>query len=399
MADRISIESALEILGVEPDSDRKQIRRAYLKKIKSARPERDPEGFRRVRDAYELLAGMADAGSLVGWSSSRRRQPPVAKREEPTQVDRDEQQAPEPSWDAEAPADEPIRDWEGADASSDFDAEPPPDSPEMRASEMAWEALELADEGELERATEEMERAYALLKDEGSLASLPEYAVLQVVLSAFGGRRQDLAWRVANPWLWQTETVGLQTRLTDDWSRFAYICVRELASLNPPVPVELSAIMANGVADGDLDKAVPLIKGWARANKADAKRARGQLEQQAPSLAATFGEAVGAGADSEFPPWLIPIIIVFVLMGPLRRCGTQFEEWMDARDAPTDVRDRLCDEHADACDDIDALIDHTKSLDCDEAKASYDAVRSQLQSSPDLDQLLDYYRNNCPAGT
>jgi len=46
---------ALELLGVQPGCDRKTARRAYLRGIKAHKPEQDPEGFQRVRAAWELL--------------------------------------------------------------------------------------------------------------------------------------------------------------------------------------------------------------------------------------------------------------------------------------------------------------------------------------------------------
>lgn len=42
-------------LGVEPDATGAEIRRAYLEKVREHPPERDPEGFKRVREAYEHL--------------------------------------------------------------------------------------------------------------------------------------------------------------------------------------------------------------------------------------------------------------------------------------------------------------------------------------------------------
>lgn len=42
-------------LGVDPDATGAEIRRAYLDKVREHPPERDPEGFKRVREAYEQL--------------------------------------------------------------------------------------------------------------------------------------------------------------------------------------------------------------------------------------------------------------------------------------------------------------------------------------------------------
>ena len=43
------------ILGVSNNADAEEIRAAYLKKIKAYPPERCPEEFERIRDAYEIL--------------------------------------------------------------------------------------------------------------------------------------------------------------------------------------------------------------------------------------------------------------------------------------------------------------------------------------------------------
>ena len=44
------------ILGVPEDAGEEEIRLAYLKKIKAFPPDRAPEEFERIRDAYEMLS-------------------------------------------------------------------------------------------------------------------------------------------------------------------------------------------------------------------------------------------------------------------------------------------------------------------------------------------------------
>lgn len=48
-------EDPYKILAVESGSGEKEIRSAYLKKIKEFPPDRSPEEFQRIRDAYEIL--------------------------------------------------------------------------------------------------------------------------------------------------------------------------------------------------------------------------------------------------------------------------------------------------------------------------------------------------------
>lgn len=47
---------AREVLGVPRDAEPQAIRRAYRRAVAASPPDRDPEGFRRIREAYELLA-------------------------------------------------------------------------------------------------------------------------------------------------------------------------------------------------------------------------------------------------------------------------------------------------------------------------------------------------------
>jgi curved DNA-binding protein CbpA len=51
----VDVQSASALLGVSINTKPDEVRRAYLRKVKLHQPETDPEGFARVRDAFELL--------------------------------------------------------------------------------------------------------------------------------------------------------------------------------------------------------------------------------------------------------------------------------------------------------------------------------------------------------
>jgi hypothetical protein len=51
----MTLDEARALLGVHADDDRTKVRRAYLRAIKEAPPERDPERFMLLREAYDLL--------------------------------------------------------------------------------------------------------------------------------------------------------------------------------------------------------------------------------------------------------------------------------------------------------------------------------------------------------
>lgn len=48
-------EDPRQILGVAPNASDAEIRAAYLKRVKENPPDRSPEMFERIRDAYEIL--------------------------------------------------------------------------------------------------------------------------------------------------------------------------------------------------------------------------------------------------------------------------------------------------------------------------------------------------------
>src|ERR1700683_1959658 len=50
-----SVSDPFAVLGVGPQADNEEIRAAYLALVKQYPPDRSPEQFERVRDAYEAL--------------------------------------------------------------------------------------------------------------------------------------------------------------------------------------------------------------------------------------------------------------------------------------------------------------------------------------------------------
>jgi hypothetical protein len=53
----MTLDEARQELGIDASATSDEARRAYLRGIKIRKPETDPEGFRRLREAYELVSG------------------------------------------------------------------------------------------------------------------------------------------------------------------------------------------------------------------------------------------------------------------------------------------------------------------------------------------------------
>lgn len=69
----MDLHEAHEVLGIDDTVEAKEARRAYLRLLKKHRPESDPEGFQRIREAHEIVASHR---SMFGHS------PAVASKEE-----------------------------------------------------------------------------------------------------------------------------------------------------------------------------------------------------------------------------------------------------------------------------------------------------------------------------
>jgi len=85
-------ETALETLGLAGKPTADELRRAYLRQVRAHSPERDPEAFRRVRDAYELLQGWASPSEALAAPSLGAELTPTEST--PIDVGDDEQDCP-----------------------------------------------------------------------------------------------------------------------------------------------------------------------------------------------------------------------------------------------------------------------------------------------------------------
>ena len=86
----MEVESAFEALGLQGPVPHAALKRAYLKSVRRHPPERDPEGFRRVRDAFEWLEARPDFGMAlcdVTRTDASHREFDVLRRREVLPVD------------------------------------------------------------------------------------------------------------------------------------------------------------------------------------------------------------------------------------------------------------------------------------------------------------------------
>ncbi|WP_337268879.1 J domain-containing protein [Oryzifoliimicrobium ureilyticus] len=100
-------------LGIQPDADERQIKRAYAKKLKQVRPDTDPVGFQKLNDCYQrALALRKDRTGLPHLSSGLSDGPDFS--EEPPQAAEDPKTLSQENRDADEGTDREIVDQDVA---------------------------------------------------------------------------------------------------------------------------------------------------------------------------------------------------------------------------------------------------------------------------------------------
>jgi hypothetical protein len=74
----VTLAEARALLEISADATEIEIRRAYLRKIRTCKPEIDPEGFKRLRSAHDIASG----GSAHAPSDAAEREPLAATEAE-----------------------------------------------------------------------------------------------------------------------------------------------------------------------------------------------------------------------------------------------------------------------------------------------------------------------------
>ena len=263
------------MLGLSTSVSADTIRRAYLRAVRAHPPERDPEGFRRIRDAYELLkdspwlwemerpvvqvdgiAGPIELGGLV----------PV----KPAVLD----EALGGGDTSDVPSQSESLSTDDGDAPSSHEDSDPSFGPSED-----WEELSTAMErGDYERATL---RLFAAMGPGGErkIQVFP-WQVLECALGLFeqgqGKRARELLGRL-DEW---TERQGLHPGKVGAAVAARWQLSKELAALSGRVDKEVVKRLAKDVKSGEFFRSRDLIE---REQKVD-RSLRDAMQRHAPTL-------------------------------------------------------------------------------------------------------------------
>jgi hypothetical protein len=254
------------------------IRRAYLRGVRAHPPERDPEGFRRIRDAYELLK---DSPWL--WEMARPVSVPVEGIAGRIELGGLVPVKPEPAVQGDAPGGGATSDVRSESEFPSLDDDDAPSSGEDTDPSFApspeWAELSAAMErGDYELAAHRLHAAMGS-GEEGKIQVYP-WQVLECALGLFeqgqGKRARELVGRL-DEW---TERQGLHPGHVGAAVAARWQLSKELAALSGRVDKEVVKRLAKDVKSGEFFRSRDLIE---REQKLD-RTLRGALQHHAPTL-------------------------------------------------------------------------------------------------------------------
>jgi len=246
----VDLEEARHELGLSADATPDVVRRSYLRLLKTRKPEVDPEGFQRLRGAYELLRLAAAIG---------------------------EQAVPEPSPPApESPALDP----------EPLAPESPPFVPFARPIAAAL-------------AEQDLDRAHTLASETlDALLDVPSHpvfvegsAMFAVVLELWTQRRGRDARILTKKIRAHFTQTGNEARVLQGGAAAIWAILRELTALGKGFPDELTAGFARGVLEGSPEPGYQAINRLRKTGE-DLDPIRDVLRERAPSLFALYGVAM-----------------------------------------------------------------------------------------------------------
>lgn len=319
----MTLDEALAELGIDHDAGSDGARRAYLRLLKTRKPETDPEGFMRLRTAYELVKS-----DLPFFEAFRAREPaepkaaiePVEVAVEPIEVAKIEVEPVkvevEP-LEVEVPAADPVIVPPSEDA----------DAPVHRGDIALMEAL-------LARSAYQKAATQALLILAGATNRLdqpdpPVLSCLRLMLGLHRVAEPTKAREVSAAFTTWLAATGQESTRIRGHAAVLWTLVRELDGMKKGLPDGVRTAIAHAALAGDLAEAKPDLARFRGKQPVAAEAAGGILRRKAPVIAAAladaldpprpvgvlFGRAARPARDdgSKKGYWFIPMVAIGLL--------------------------------------------------------------------------------------
>lgn len=349
---------ALAELGIDDDAGPEEARRAYLRLVRTRKPETDPEGFMRLREAYDLvkqhLAARAEAPQgfsglsfVVEQMRAERSAPapapePVSEAKQEPEVEAKQEQEPEAKQEPEAEA---KQEPEAARADDNDDPRADPlsndvdDAAQRPTSEDDGSG---ADEGADVETLIFLERyedaANVLLTGFDRAASShvdppkdPEGTLRFILLLHREGHAAE-AIALTESFVRWLKASGMEMRVMRGDLAARFTLVRELSSLPETFPRGIRKALAKALLAHDPLAETDFLIQVRNSDRGRAKRAVPMLRAHAPTLSGMFGMLLDPPVDVPPPPtfsqpvynpppgpdysrafWAIPVILLAVL--------------------------------------------------------------------------------------
>ena len=259
--------SALDLLGLDDDDalTRERVRRTYMRKLREHPPEKDPEGFQRLREAYEALRHHVPEGERV-------------VEEAPARVEV-----------VEAPAPAPEVELPGINVGALLDVMPL-ERPSLysfkREDEPAVEQVggPIADElpGEVPRVAEAPPVEAAPEPDEVARPALALADLVDKLLVLLQHDEVDEAIAIEDEWRRHGDSDD-HRRASDDVA-LRWALTRDLLTVAPMLPVVIVRALAKGIAAHDVASAGPALVDFRMRAPKTADEVNTLLATRAPDL-------------------------------------------------------------------------------------------------------------------
>jgi hypothetical protein len=214
------VDAAFKELGLGVDTPAEDLRRAYLRVVKVRKPETDPEGFRKAREAFDLLTGWFQ------FLASRAAQ-------NPTQAEK-------------------VPEVEAANAEQ-VEVQPPPDA-------RSWDSLRPLIEARSASAVRARIREL-LAADIAPPGLMPVFFLLLDLQRAQPGADGRATLRAFIDWVSRA-----RAELAFAQNHELWLLVKEVANLPDETPPEIERAIVDGIAANSLEPTFKEIEAFTRAN-------------------------------------------------------------------------------------------------------------------------------------